>query len=129
MSWDIYIQDLPDVPSPNDIPENFRPAPLGAREALVAKILEAVPQAERQGSDWIFLKLPDADLSIQAHMEDSTLVRYFLVHVHGGDASPTWVARIVRSLGFRALDTSIGGWFDPARPDAGYHKWLAEKGG
>lgn len=129
MSWDIYIQDLPDVASANDIPEDFRPAPLGDREELVARILAVTPDAARQDRDWIFLKLPDVDISIQVHMEDATLVRYFLVHVHGGDGSPAWVARIVRSLGFRALDTAMGGWFDPARPEQGYRIWKEEQTG
>ena len=35
-------------------------------------------------SDWVFVKGDDIDLSIQFHFEQGTLVRYMVVHVHGG---------------------------------------------
>lgn len=112
MSWDIYIQDLPDVASINDVPATHRPKPIGDRAAIVAKIKEAVPFAQEQDRDWLFVRQPGYDISIQLHMEEGDTVRYVVAHVHGGDQSALCVAAIVRALGLRAHDTETGELFD-----------------
>ena len=117
MSWDIFIQDLPDVASAKDIPEDFRPQPLGDREAVIARILNAVPIGELQDSDWIFVNADDIDLSIQLHMEDERQVRYLVAHVHGGTQSASCIAALLNGLGLRALDTNTGEFFDGAALD------------
>ena len=39
MSWDIFVQDLPpDIRTAADIPDTFRPAPLGTRADLIQRI-------------------------------------------------------------------------------------------
>lgn len=48
MSWDIFIQDLPDVTSVEDIPEDFRPGTIGEREVIVARLRNALPFLEHQ---------------------------------------------------------------------------------
>ena len=39
MSWDIFIQDLPNVRTANDIPNDFKPQPIGGREDLLKRIV------------------------------------------------------------------------------------------
>ncbi|MFN3874372.1 MAG: hypothetical protein ACK4L7_00470 [Flavobacteriales bacterium] len=112
MSWDIYIQDLPDVPSIGDVPPGFSPRPIGEREALVAKVREAIPFVERVDRDWLFAKSEGIDISIQLHMEDAEQVRYMVAHVHGGEQSAACVAALLRHLGLRAHDTATGDLFD-----------------
>ena len=112
MSWEIFIQDLPEVSRIADVPADFRPAPLGTRDTLIATIRDAVPGAEPQDKDWLFVRTPGIDLSIQFHMEDAKQVRYIVVHVHGGDMSAHCVAGIMRALDRRAIDTSTGELFD-----------------
>lgn len=112
MSWDIFIQDLPDVPSINDVPSTHRPRPIGDRSTIVARIREAVPFAEEQDADWIFIRQPGLDISLQLHMDGASTVRYVVAHVHGGDMSAACIAAILRSLGLRAHDTSTGELFD-----------------
>jgi len=112
MSWDIFIQDLPDVPSINDVPASHRPKPIGERDHIISKIKEAVPFAEEQDRDWIFIRQPGLDISIQLHMDGPSTVRYLVAHVMGGDMSAACVAAILRSLGLRAHDTSTGELFD-----------------
>jgi len=119
MSWDIFIQDLPNVRTANDIPDGFRPKPIGERTDLLSRIRRVLPMAEQQDSDWLFAKAPGIDLSLQLHMEDENLVRYIVVHVHGGDLSATSVAAVLRELGLRGMDTATGDLFDAATLEEG----------
>jgi hypothetical protein len=119
MSWDIYIQDLPAVRSMAEVPADFKPKPIGEREDLIARIKEAIPFADLQDSDWIFVHGDDIDLSIQLHFEDASQVRYMVVHVHGGDQSAACVGALLRHLGLRAHDTATGELFDGFSLDEG----------
>lgn len=119
MSWDIYIQDLPDVASINDVPLDFVPRPIGEREALVSLIRQAIPFADQQDNDWLFVKSEGIDMSIQFHMEDATRVRYVVVHVHGGEQSAACIGALLRHLGLRAHDTATGELFDGFSLDEG----------
>ncbi|MBV6403313.1 MAG: hypothetical protein IT228_12240 [Flavobacteriales bacterium] len=112
MSWEIYIQDLPDVATVRDIPEGFRPRPIGERQQLAERIRAVFPMAEAQDNDWFFVRAPEMDLSLQLHMEDARRVRYIVVHVHGGALSACGVAALLRALDLRALDTATGDLFD-----------------
>lgn len=112
MSWDIYIQDLPDVASIGDVPPGFRPGPIGTREAIAVRIQEAIPFIDRVDRDWIFAKAPGIDISFQLHMEDAEQVRYIVAHVHGGEQSAACIAALLRHLGLRAHDTATGELFD-----------------
>jgi hypothetical protein len=47
MSWDLFIQDIPAAAqNVGDIPDDFHPAPLGSRAAIIAKIREVAPLAD-----------------------------------------------------------------------------------
>jgi len=47
MSWDIFVQDLPpDVRTIRDIPDHFKPPPLGARSALIQAIRAIAPSVD-----------------------------------------------------------------------------------
>lgn len=119
MSWDIFIQDLPDVRTADEIPEHFRPRPIGDRDGLAQRIMRVFPMAHRQDTDWFFVNAPGMDLSLQLHMEDATQVRYIVAHVHGGDQSAAGIAALLRELGLRALDTATGDLFDAATLEEG----------
>jgi len=124
MSWDIFIQDLPDVPNIADIPQDFRPGPIGNREEMIARILEAVPFAERQDEDWLFVRTNEADLSMSLTLDEATReLMCIAIHVHGGAHAAACVAAIVQATGHRALDTGTGGFFDTEAPEHGYHLW------
>lgn len=111
MSWDIYIQDLPPVSSMKEVPNDHVPKPIGKRTDVIKKIYEAIPNAEGEGNDWIFLRDEGVDMSIQVHMENLEEVRYLLVHVFDGDNSPKYVSKILEKLELRALDTETGEFF------------------
>ena len=43
MSWDIFAQDFPrDAKTVADIPQDFKPAAIGARSEVIGKIKEVV---------------------------------------------------------------------------------------
>lgn len=117
MSWDIFIQDLPDVPSINDVPLDFAPRFIGVREELIIRIREAIPFIDRVDNDWLFAK--GDDISIQLHMEDAVQVRYMVAHVHGGEQSAACIGALLRHLGLRAHDTATGELFDGFSLDEG----------
>jgi len=119
MSWDIFIQDLPDVPSISEVPADHKPGPIGKLEELMAKILEVVPFGARQDADWIFAVADDIDISLQFHMQDAEQVRYIVAHIHGGEQSAVCVAAILRHLGLRGLDTETSELFDGYSLDEG----------
>jgi hypothetical protein len=125
MSWDIFIQDLPDVARVADIPADFRPRTLGSFEHAIERIHSVVPFVERQDDDWLFVRTPEIDLSMQLNREvGTTELRHISIHVHGGVGSPACVAAIVRALGFRALDTATNEFFNPEAPEHGLAAWL-----
>lgn len=117
MSWDIFIQDLPNVPSLKDAPVDFKPKSIGLLNDLRSRIQEAVPFADQQDADWLFLNSTEIDISIQFHMEDTEHVRYIVAHVHGGSQSALCIAAILQHLGLRAMDTATGDFFDGAALD------------
>lgn len=119
MSWDIFIQDLPDVASIREVPADHEPGPIGKLEDLVVKILEVIPFGDRQDSDWIFATADDIDISLQFHMEDAEQVRYIVAHIHGGAQSAVCVGAILRHLGLRGLDTETAEIFDSYSLDEG----------
>ncbi len=119
MSWDIFIQDLPDVPSIREVSADHIPGPIGKLEDLVVKILEVVPFGDRQDTDWIFATADDIDISLQFHMEDAVQVRYIVAHIHGGSQSAVCVGAILRHLGLRGLDTETSELFDGYSLDEG----------
>lgn len=124
MSWDIFIQDLPAVKSIEEIPEDFRPKPIGVREVMISRVLEAVPFAERQDEDWLFVRTGEVELSMSFSLDEATReLMCIAIHVHGGEHAAACVAAIVRASGHRALDTGTGGFFDTDAPEHGYHLW------
>jgi len=45
MSWDIFVQDVPaGISSIADIPNDFRPGPIGRRSEIVAKLSALYPE-------------------------------------------------------------------------------------
>ncbi|MBP7513152.1 MAG: hypothetical protein KA791_01310 [Flavobacteriales bacterium] len=124
MSWDIFIQDLPDVATVEDIPEDFRPGTIGKRQALVARLRDAVPFLEHQEHDWYVVEKAEAALSLSVSTEPGTDdVTCIAIHVHGGELAPACLAALVKASGHRALDTSTGGFFDAHAPEHGYSTW------
>jgi hypothetical protein len=125
MSWDIFVHDLPaDAKTIADIPDDFRPASIGPRQTVIAKIREVVPDANFSDPSW---GLVDGEgWSIEVNLGANEECDGFAFHVRGGDEAAGVVAAIVEHLGLRAIDAQTGEFF-VAGPEAvaSLSKWRA----
>jgi hypothetical protein len=112
MSWDIFVEDIPpSVKSLDELPDDFKPRPLGTRADIIARIREVVPSADFTDPSWG--KIVGPDFSIEVSLGDLEQVSDFAFHVRGGDPAAIVVADILRHLGYRAFDpSSPSGIFD-----------------
>jgi hypothetical protein len=126
MSWDIFVQDIPHgLSSVEDMPDDFEPKPLGARQEIIEKIRSVVPTADFSDPSWGLIDGPD--FSIEVSLGSDEIVEGFAFHVRGGDAAAFVVADILERLGCRAFDGgSESGLFEvgPDGSDA-QKKWRA----
>jgi len=123
MSYDIFVQDLPEgAKTLEDIPDDFRPAFLGKRSEIIERIIEVVPGADFRDPAWGQI---DGDgWSIEVSMRASEECQGFAFHVHGGSAALDVVATILQHLRLRALDPQAdSGFFGPTESKADFARW------
>ena len=124
VSWDIFIQDLPaGAGSVQDIPDDFRPGPIGRRSDLIRAIGEVVPSADFSDPSWGILH--GDGFSIEVGVGSDETVDCIALFVRGGDIAAGVVADIIGRLGLRALDTGSGDFFDPATAVESLRRWRA----
>jgi hypothetical protein len=124
MSWDIFVQDLPpDARTIRDIPDHFKPSPLGARSALIQQIRGLAPSANFTDPSWGRLETPS--FSVEFSLGNEELVRSCALHIRGDDSAAAFVADLLTHLGYRALDPqSDSGLFEPGRvAEASMRRW------
>jgi hypothetical protein len=123
MSWDIFVQDLPqDAKSIADIPSTFRPAPIGSRSALIRGIKEVVPTTDFSDPSWGLIQ--GDDWSIEINIGGDEECHSFALHVRGGNDAAGAVAAILQHLNLRALDSQTGGLFTAgAEAVQSFEKW------
>ena len=124
VSWDILIQDLPgDVASIVEIPDGFRPQPLGDRRELITKIMEVAPTADFSDPAWGQLETPD--FVIEFNMGGEAITDAIMLHIRGGDPAAEFVGSLLHHLGRRAVDSSAGEFFDDAAAADSFARWQA----
>lgn len=125
MSWDVSVMDLPPgIKSIDDIPKDFRGAPIGKRADIIAKISALYPEANFSDPSWGTLRLPG--VSIEFNLGDDEEIDHFAMHVRGRDEAPHVVARILGELGMRALctDSETGLFeYDPVSGSKAFDRW------
>ena len=123
MSWDIFVQDLPpDAATVADIPDDFEPAPLMERSALIERIRGVVSEADFGDPAWGRIEGPGFSIEVNIGNEDP--VRGFAFHVRGGDLAVGIVADVLERLGLRALDPGSGsGFFERGAAVASLTAW------
>lgn len=122
VSWDILIQDLPGgVASIVEIPDGFRPQPLGDRRELITKIIEVAPTADFSDPAWGQLQTPD--FVIEFNMGGSAITDSIMLHVRGGGPAAEFVSSLLHHLGRRAVDCSAGEFFDDAAAAGSFARW------
>ena len=103
MSWDLFVQNIPDsVSSPREIPDDFRPRPLGRRDDIIRRILEIIPEADFTDPSWGTIR--GEGFSIELNMGEGEVLESFALHVRGGDQAVVVITGLLDHLGFRALD-------------------------
>jgi hypothetical protein len=108
MSWDIFVQDIPeDVQTVNDMRRKYhgyRPKTIGRRFELITKIKEIVPDVDFSNPSWGVLEGPD--YYIEFNMGDEQECVGFALHVSGEDSAVPVISDILRYLGLKAFDPS-----------------------
>lgn len=122
MSWDIYVQDLPDVTRVADIPDDFRPEAIFARSDLIREILSFEPSVNFENPAWGILDT--AEFSIEFNIGDSETVKSFAMHIRGSELVVGFVGDLLQHLGVRGLDPqSDTGLFDPVTAMESFRQW------
>ena len=124
MSWDIFVQDIPkDAVSVADIPDDFEPCSIGARQEIIGKIPSIIPTANFEDPAWGIIDGPD--YSIEVKLGKDEILDGFSFHIRGGSLSPFVVANILATLNLRAFDpNSESGMFSICSDDSeGQKRW------
>lgn len=127
MSWDLYVQDLPDgVGSVAEIPSSFRPGPVCTPAELLEAVSRVMPWADRSDPTWITADGPGFSIEVNASPRENGELGSFALHVRGGDEAIGPVVALLDELGVRALDPqSDSGIFDPATAQRSLARWRA----
>ena len=124
MSWDIFVQDIPEnAVSLDDIAEDFKPKLLVSRSNVIGAILKFAPFSDVSDLAWVRIQGHGADIEVS--LGDRDQVSGFVVHVRGGHAAIGIIAGILQDLRLRALDPgSETGIFDPGKAGDSLKNWL-----
>lgn len=123
MSWDIFVQQLPDAAtSVDDIPDDFVPGPLGPRDEVITGIHDVFPNVDFSEPTWG--QVEEDGFSIEIDIDSRDPVTSFALHVRGDAAGAPAVAALLERLGCRALDPqSPTGIFDAATAPESHARW------
>jgi hypothetical protein len=124
VSWDIFVQDIPEhAVSLDDIAEDFKPKLLISRSSVIGVILKFAPFSDVSDPAWVRIQGHGADIEVS--LGDHDQIAGFAFHVRGGDASIGIIAGILQDLQLRALDPgSDTGIFDPGKAGDSLKHWL-----
>jgi hypothetical protein len=120
-SWDVFAQDFPPVRSVKAIPDDFKPKPLGTREEIIAKIVRANPTIIFDNTGLGILDT--SHLSLEISVGDGPLVQSVVFHSRGGKGDPEAIARTLKQLGIRAVDSQSGEFFNLVRAKRSQREW------
>jgi hypothetical protein len=125
MSFDVFVQDLPrDARTLADIPEGYKPQPLGRRADILAGILRVAPQADFSDPTWG--RIGGSGYSIEVNLGPDDPVQGFAFHVRGGMEALLVVASILEELRVRALAPGTdSGFFELSELGIAYSQWQA----
>ena len=124
MSWDVFIQDLPqDARSVRDIPDDFQPHPLGPRAEVIGRIMAALPETDFSDPTWG--KLQAGGYSIDISLSDGEEISSITLHVRGSDEAVAAVVKLIDAAGGKAVDSWTGELFDQAVALHSIRRWRA----
>jgi len=123
MSWDIFVQDLPEgIKRIQEIPDDFHPKPFLPRTRIAETIKELVPFTDFSDPNWWRIKC--AAFSIEVNINSDDPSAGFALHIRGGEEVIGFVHELLERLGVRGLDPSSDtGFFDMEKSRQGLQRW------
>jgi hypothetical protein len=122
MSWDIHIQDFPAAAKMvADIPDDFRPQPIGSRADLIAKIRDVVPSADFSNPEWGVFE--GDGFSIEFQMGDEDVCDSISLMIRGGGSPTPLVAALLDRLQLRGIDCQSSEFFDVEAARESFGSW------
>ena len=123
MSFDIFVQDIPDAAKAvEDIPDDFRPQPIGRRSSLVAAIRRVAPEVKFATPEWGTIDADGYSVEVNIGLDDP--VMGFAFHLRGGEGGQFLVAEILAELGARAFAPGAeSGFFEVDRGAQAFLRW------
>ena len=114
MSWDVYIMRA-DAKSVSDLPEDYRPEPLGDAAQLRDK-LAAFFDGALVWSDPAWGHLDGQHFSYEFNFTKSGVVGGFMLHVRGGGDAVSPIVAMCKHFSWQAVDTSEGEFINLGDP-------------
>jgi hypothetical protein len=123
MSFDVFVQDLPShALSVADIPDDFKPQPIGQRSDVMAGIIRAAPEADFSDPNWGVIVGDNYSIEINIGPEDP--LKGFAFHIRGDQQALFIVGSILAELGLRAIAPGTdSGFFDLGELQVAYSQW------
>lgn len=112
-TWDILVQDIPPgVTSVDQMPPDFKTAPIGRREDILAGIRAIAPDVDFTDPTWGVIH--GDGYTIEINIGEEPVTHDFAFHVRGDDEAANVISRILQRLELRAYDPqSLTGIFQP----------------
>jgi hypothetical protein len=112
----------PQAQTVSDVPDDFKPRPLGSRSGLMTAILSAAPMADFSDPSWG--RIANQDFSIEVNSGEGGKVGSIMLYARGGDQAPGLITKILDRLNAWALDIQTGKVFDETAA-ASFSAWRA----
>ena len=104
-----------------DIPEDFQPAPLGARADLIMQIREVLPEADFSNPEWGVFE--GDGFSIEFQMGDEDFCQSIMLLVRGGGTPAPLIGALLDRLKVRGIDCQRSEFFDVEAARASFGSW------
>ncbi|NUP53761.1 MAG: hypothetical protein HOW97_41540 [Catenulispora sp.] len=125
MSWDVVLFKIPDdFASIADIPQDYKPVPLGSRVEVETALRKAVPSVDLSDPTWGTLEGPT--WSIELNIGRADPIETIMLHVRGGgDDVLVEIFTMAAALDCRVLDCSSGDFIVTPEATDGWHGFQA----
>jgi hypothetical protein len=122
MSWDISIQHLPESATcVDEIPDDFRPSPLGPRSQVISDIQRVIPDVDFTDPSWGMLDRPT--FTIEFNMGSEDICDGYMLHVRGGGDAMRLIDQLLSSLRLRGFDCQSGDFFRLEEAGGTFQQW------
>jgi hypothetical protein len=125
MSWDVFIMRFPtDARTPDDIPSDWQPEPLGTIGEVRAILKELVPDIVWDDTGWGSGTGTGFSVEVPLSGHDDEPINDVGLIFRGGGAAAYLALAVAERLGARAMDGGAG-FLDSGNADAALAEWQA----